>query len=203
MTQTFIDTLVICTLTGLVILTTVARDAERAESADAPPLAEVVERLAPAVEAGRLDLAAPDLPERADELAPGTGAMARLARWRLVSGSESTALAFREGLPGGFGGAVVSIGLALFAFSTILGWSYYGEKSVEYLLGVRAVTPYRLLFAAMVVGGPAWLGTTAVWTFSDVMNGLMAIPNLIGLLLLSGVVVAETRAWLAAQEDAE
>jgi AGCS family alanine or glycine:cation symporter len=89
---------------------------------------------------------------------------------------------------------VVAISLSMFAFSTILGWSYYGEKSISYLLGPRAVRPYRLLFVAATFFGTIRT-LDFVWTLSDVMNGLMALPNLIGLALLSGVVVAETRSF--------
>ena len=92
------------------------------------------------------------------------------------------------------GGVVVAVSLALFAFSTILGWSYYGEKSLEYLLGTRAVLPYRAAFVLAAFLGS--LGTVeVVWLLSDVLNGLMAIPNLIGLLLLSGFIVRETRTY--------
>jgi alanine or glycine:cation symporter, AGCS family len=90
------------------------------------------------------------------------------------------------------GPVVLSVGLLTFVFSTILGWSYYGEKAVEYLFGTRAVTPYRWLWvAAVVVGSIAPL--PMVWDFSDALNGLMALPNLVSLILLSGVVAAETR----------
>jgi AGCS family alanine or glycine:cation symporter len=82
-----------------------------------------------------------------------------------------------------------------FVFSTILGWSYYGERAAEYLFGVRAIRPYRLAWvAAVMVGAVASL--PAVWAFADIANGLMAIPNLLSLLLLSHVVVAETRQHL-------
>ena len=85
------------------------------------------------------------------------------------------------GLPGQWGGIVVAVCLALFAFSTILGWSYYGEKSLEYPLGTGAVLPYRVAFVLAAFLGS--LGTVEfVWLLSDVLNGLMAIPNLIGLL---------------------
>ena len=124
--------------------------------------------------------------------------MAPLARWRLLNGAEWTTLAFRESLPGG--GLIVALGLALFAFSTILGWSYYGEKSLEYLAGPRVVVPYRLVFAAMVFIGPL-VFDQSVWLVSDITNGLMAVPNLIGLILLSTVVVAETRSYFARQSE--
>jgi AGCS family alanine or glycine:cation symporter len=88
----------------------------------------------------------------------------------------------------------------MFAFSTILGWSYYGETSAEYLAGGRVVMPYRVLFVIATYFG-AVVHLDVAWTAADVMNGLMAIPNLIGLLLLSGVVVAETRRYLASQRE--
>jgi len=95
----------------------------------------------------------------------------------------------------GIGPLVLTVGLLTFVFSTILGWSYYGEKAAEYLFGGRAVMPYRLLWvAAVMVGSVATL--PAVWAFADIANGLMAIPNLVSLIALSGVVVAETRLYL-------
>jgi AGCS family alanine or glycine:cation symporter len=159
MTQTFIDTIVVCSLTGFAIIATGAWM----------------------------------------QVDPGTGAA--------FTGAPLTAKAFSTGLPGTWGGGIVAVGLALFAFSTILGWSYYGEKALEYLVGARAVVPYRIVFVlASFVG--AWVltlsergGFEVVWTFADVMNGMMAFPNLVGLLLLSGVVAAETRAYFAARSD--
>jgi len=88
---------------------------------------------------------------------------------------------------------VLFIGLVTFVFSTILGWSYYGEKAAEYLMGTRAILPYRLFWVGAVLLGSV-SPLPVVWDFADAMNGLMAVPNLIALLLLSGVVVAETRA---------
>ncbi len=108
------------------------------------------------------------------------------------TGAQLTTAAFSTGLPGESGGLIVAIGLILFAYSTLLGWSYYGEKSVEYLFGVKSIKPYRVVFSIFVaVGAVAQL--QLVWSLADLMNGLMAIPNLIGLLALSGVIVAETR----------
>ena len=84
----------------------------------------------------------------------------------------------------------------MFAFSTILGWAYYGERNVERLFGRRAVTPFRVLFSLVVfVGCTVQLGV--VWNFSDVMNGLMALPNLIGLVICAGLIARETKAYLA------
>ena len=88
----------------------------------------------------------------------------------------------------------MTIGLIFFAYSTILGWSFYGEKCAQYLLGKRAIMPYRFIFITFVM-----LGTVAsldlVWAISDIFNGLMAFPNLIGIALLSGVVIRETQAY--------
>ena len=93
------------------------------------------------------------------------------------------------------GSFVLTIGLLTFVFSTILGWSYYGERAAEYIFGERVVTPYRVLWViAVMVGSVTSLST--VWTFSDIANGLMAVPNLIALLALSNVIVNETREYL-------
>jgi AGCS family alanine or glycine:cation symporter len=93
------------------------------------------------------------------------------------------------------GPLILSVGLVTFVFSTILGWSYYGERACEYLLGRRAIRPYQVLWVAAVFLG-AVVEVPVVWNFADIANALMAIPNLIALLLLSGVVVAETRKYL-------
>lgn len=84
--------------------------------------------------------------------------------------------------------------LSLFAFTTILGWNYYGERCCEFLFGVKSITPYRLIFVLMV-GLGAFLQLEAVWLIADIVNGLMALPNLIAIVALSGVVVAETKAY--------
>ena len=137
MTQTFIDTLVVCTLTGLVLIVS-------------------------------------------GEWSSGK------------TGAELTSIAFSTGLNSTVGQYIVAIGLTLFAYSTILGWSYYGEKSIEFLLSEKAVKPYRILFALFVgIGAVAELNT--VWTVADIFNGLMAFPNLIGLLALTPVIISETR----------
>lgn len=141
MTGTFIDTIIVCTITGLVIVSTGAWN---------------------------------------------TG----------QTGAELTVAAFSSGLPGESGGVIIAIATVLFAFSTILGWAYYGEKCCEYLLGIRAVLTYRYLWVIAVFCG-AMLKLRMVWDFADIMNGLMAIPNLIGLIGLSGVIVAETQRYLA------
>ena len=140
MTQTFIDTLVVCTFTGIAIIAT--------------------------------------------------------GVWTSgVNGAALTQMAFESTFSNGVGAGLVAIALVMFAFSTMLGWCYYGERSVEYLLGEWAITPYRVLFVAAAYYG-ALQKLDFVWLFSDVMNGLMAVPNLIGLLLLTGVAVRETRDYL-------
>lgn len=112
------------------------------------------------------------------------------------SGAPLSAAAFDSLLPGGE--YVVAIGLVLFAFTTILGWSYYSERCVVYLLGVRAVLPFRLLWVAAVpLGAVAEL--EFIWLLADTLNALMAIPNLIALLLLSPVVFALTRDYFQRQ----
>ena len=135
MTQTFIDTLVVCTMTGLVLIITRAWNSGN-------------------------------------------------------TGAALTSSAFQTGMPGG--AIIVTVGLILFAFSTILGWSYYGEKSFEYLLGEKAVKPYRLVFV-ICVGFGAVMKLEVVWALADLFNRLMAFPNLIGLLALTPIIVSETR----------
>jgi AGCS family alanine or glycine:cation symporter len=141
MTQTFIDTLVICTLTGLVLIVT--------------------------------------------------------GDWNNgLNGAELTAVSFSHGLQSEIGEYIVSIGLALFAYSTILGWSYYGEKSIEFLLGQKAVIPYRYIFTFFVCVG-ALVELNLVWSVADIFNGLMAFPNLLGLLLLSPIIIRETKNYFS------
>lgn len=108
-------------------------------------------------------------------------------------GAELTTAAFSQlAVAGKF---ILSLGLLTFAFSTILGWSYYGEKSAEYLFGRRVVTPYRWLWTLAVMAG-SMLSLPAVWSFADIANALMVIPNLVGVLLLSGVVISVTDRFL-------
>jgi AGCS family alanine or glycine:cation symporter len=109
-----------------------------------------------------------------------------------LSGAALAAKAFETGLPGVWGDVVVTTGILAFAFSTLLGWSFYGETAIAYLLGTKAILPYRLLW---LVG--AWLGATGslhlVWDVADTLNGLMALPNLVALLLLSPAVARSLR----------
>jgi AGCS family alanine or glycine:cation symporter len=138
MTQTFIDTLVVCTATALVILTS-------------------------------------------DVWMQG------------VSAGVLTSMSFAESL-GTTGSVIVSLATVLFAFSTLIGWSYYGEKAVEYLFNTKAIKVFRLAFVLVVMVG-ATRELSFVWHFSDLMNGLMAIPNLIGLLLLAKIVKSESERY--------
>jgi len=93
------------------------------------------------------------------------------------------------------GPMVLTLGLLTFVFSTILGWSYYGEKAMEYLAGAQAVMPYRILWCIAVFMGSVF-SLQFVWDFADLANGLMALPNILSLIFLSGVLVRETRQYL-------
>lgn len=112
---------------------------------------------------------------------------------KLLNGASMTVAAFNSVV--GWGGYVVSIGLVLFAFTTLIGWAYYGEKCVEYLVGSKVVPYFRVLFTLICFSG-ALMEMEVVWKISDIFNGLMAFPNLIGLAALSGVVVQETRTFM-------
>ena len=110
-----------------------------------------------------------------------------------LNGAAMTESAFTMAFPA-FGSILLLVGLVLFAFTTILGWNYYGERCVEYLMGVKAILPYRIIFICLIACGP-FLKLGEIWVLADIVNGLMAIPNLIALIALSGVVVAETKAY--------
>ena len=112
-----------------------------------------------------------------------------------LTGAELTTAAFNEGLPG-FGGIIVSIGIMLFAYSTIIGWEYYGERCAEFVFGPKVIPIYRVIWIPFVVIG-AIGGLEAIWALADTLNGLMAIPNLIGVLLLSGTVFKLTKEFFA------
>ena len=110
-----------------------------------------------------------------------------------ANGAAMTEQAFSSAFP--FAAKyMLTAGLVLFAFTTIIGWNYYGERCVEYLFGVKAIMPYRFIFIGLVAAG-AFLKLEMIWIIADIVNGLMAVPNLIALLGLSGVVVAETKAY--------
>ena len=111
----------------------------------------------------------------------------------IANGGQMTTAAFAQ-IPY-IGPLILMISIVTFAYSTILGWSYYGERAAEYLLGKKAILPYKVLFIAVVVCAPV-LALDLVWTIADVLNAFMAIPNLIAVLLLSGVIAAETKHYL-------
>lgn len=117
------------------------------------------------------------------------------------TGAVLTTDSFNQLLPG-MGGWIVTFGIIFFAYSTILGWCYYGEKCATYLLGEKFVLPYRLIYIASI-----FIGTVAtldlVWLMADTFNGLMAAPNLIALLLLSGIVVKQTKDFIAKRKSGE
>jgi AGCS family alanine or glycine:cation symporter len=138
MTQTFIDTIIVCSMTGLVLIVT------------------------------------------------GVWSSGK-------TGAELTTMAFQSAIPGG--ALIVTIGIILFAYSTILGWCYYGEKSMEFLFGEKAILPYRAVFVVFVIIGATMKLDTA-WTLADIFNGLMALPNLVALLLLTPVITRTTREYL-------
>ncbi|MFW6323170.1 MAG: alanine:cation symporter family protein, partial [Guyparkeria sp.] len=116
------------------------------------------------------------------------------------SGAALTSAAFAESLGGG--NWVVTAGMVLFAFSTIVAWSYYGERSAEYLFGVKVIKPYRYVWVgALFIGAIANL--ELIWLVADILNALMAIPNLIALIALSGTVFAITREYFARAENRE
>jgi AGCS family alanine or glycine:cation symporter len=109
-----------------------------------------------------------------------------------LTGVELTSAAFESSLPNS--GFIVSLGILLFAFASIIGWEYYGERCIEYLFGQGIILPYRVLWSIMVIIG-AIGGLEEIWTLSDTLNGLMAIPNIIGIILLSPVVFKITNQY--------
>lgn len=143
-TGTFWDTVVVCLMTGLVLVTTIMKN---------PDI--------------NMDM--------------------------IQNGGQMTTAAFSQ-IPV-FGPAILVIGIITFAYSTILGWSYYGERCCEYLFGAKGMLPYKIIFVTIVVVGPV-LSLDLVWTISDILNALMAIPNLVAVLLLSGVVAKDTKYYL-------
>ena len=110
------------------------------------------------------------------------------------AGAQMTADAFAASF-GPSGAVVLTISLVLFAFTTILGWNYYGERAAIYLFGTKGLMPYRLIFIVLIASG-AFLKLEAIWILADIVNGLMAIPNLIALIMLSSVIVSETKLYM-------
>ena len=118
------------------------------------------------------------------------------------TGAALTTQAFSHGLPGNWGGIIVSIGILLFAFSTILGWEYYGERCAEYLFGPKVNIIYRVLWIPFIILGAVG-GLEQIWDLADTMNGLMAIPNLVGIVGLSGVVIKLTKEFFSKEYKEE
>ena len=143
-TGTFWDTVVVCLMTGLVLVTTIMKN--------------------PSI---NMDM--------------------------IEDGSQMTTAAFSQ-IPV-LGPMILVVGIITFAYSTILGWSYYGERCCEYLFGQKGMLPYKILFIAVIVIGPV-LSLDLVWTIANILNALMAVPNLVAVLLLSGVIAKETRHYL-------
>jgi len=114
--------------------------------------------------------------------------------YELPSGSPLTAGAFEHSLPG-IGHYIVAFSLVFFAYTTMIAWSYYGDRCFEYLFGSRAITPYRYIFCLFAVLGAVG-GLSLVWTVADNLNALMAVPNLVGLLGLNGVVLRESKDYV-------
>lgn len=112
---------------------------------------------------------------------------------QMLNGAALAIAAFNKHIPGGE--YIVTIGLILFAYTTVLAWSYYGEKCCEYLFGERSIIAFRVLFALVVIPG-ATLKMEIAWHLADISNGLMVIPNLIALVGLSSIIVKETQAFL-------
>lgn len=113
------------------------------------------------------------------------------------TGAVLTTIAFNTAIPGG--GLIVTIGIVLFAYSTILGWAYYGERCLEYLAGTKPILAYRLAWVVFVIIG-AIGGLEFIWSLADTLNGLMAIPNLIGVLFLSGTVFKLTKEYFSKEK---
>jgi len=147
MLGTFIDTIIVCTVTALAILTVTLPFGATGE-------------MVPAWQSG----------------APA---------------ATLTAQSFGAAIP--FGALIVSFATILFAYTTLIGWSYYGERSAEFIFGVRVILPYRILWVVSIVLGTATFNLEEIRLVSDTMNGLMAVPNLIALLALSGVIFAATK----------
>lgn len=143
-TGTFWDTVVVCLMTGLVLVSTIMKN--------------------------------PDI--NMDSIADG---------------GQLTTLAFSQ-IPV-LGPVILVVGIITFAWSTILGWSYYGERCAQYLWGKKAILPYKIIFVAVVVVGPV-LALDLVWTIADILNAFMAVPNLIAVLLLSGTIAKDTKHYL-------
>lgn len=118
-----------------------------------------------------------------------------------IDGAAMTTAAFETGFPlASLGAYIVNIGLLFFAFTTIIGWNYYGEKCIQYLGGIKAIKPYKIVFIILIGIGP-FMSLDFIFILADIVNGCMAFPNLIGLIGLRKVVVKETKAYFASSEQ--
>ena len=111
----------------------------------------------------------------------------------ITDGGTLTTLAFNQ-IPY-LGPIILTLGLICFAFSTVLGWAYYGERAVEYFAGKKGLIPYRILYVAVAASAPI-VTLDVVWALADILNALMAIPNLIAVLLLSNAIAQETKKYI-------
>lgn len=117
-----------------------------------------------------------------------------------LEGVAMTTAAFETAFPiAGIGKFIVNIGLIFFAFTTIIGWNYYGEKCLQYLAGIKSIKLYKIVFISFVAVGP-FLSVDTVFVIADIVNGLMALPNLVGLIALRKVVISETEEFFAKEE---
>jgi len=151
MTGTFWDTVVVCLMTGLVLVSTIMKN--------------------------------PDINMNT-----------------IKNGGQMTTAAFSQ--ISTLGSVILVVGIISFAYSTILGWSYYGERACEYLLGAKSILPYKIIFVAVVVLGPV-LALDLVWTIADILNALMAVPNLVAVLMLSGVIASDTNHYLSNLDEVD
>ena len=111
----------------------------------------------------------------------------------IIDGGVLTTLAFKQ-IPI-FGPTILVVGIISFAYSTVLGWAYYGERCIEYCVGRKALVPYRVIYILVAVIAPV-ISLNLIWLIADTVNALMAIPNIIAVLVLSPLIVAETRKYL-------
>jgi len=181
MLGTFIDTIIVCTITGLVIVTSGLWQVENPEYVACVGKGGSIAQ----------DVSSSWGIEQTKNTCTITLGGEETTFNKVQTGASLSAAAFSSELPG-IGGYIVTLGLALFAFTTILGWSVYGERCVEYLLGVHAIVPFRILWVLAIPLG-ATVSLNFMWLVADTLNALMALPNLIALLLLSPVVFKVTR----------
>jgi Na+/alanine symporter len=190
----FIDTIIICTMTALVIITTGVWQVKSKEGrilygpgAEGLPMKMMVEGDYTQVVGSSQSPPEPFVDENGRP-------------YLLPTGASLTVSAFEHSLAG-VGCWIVSISLAFFAYSTMISWSYYGDRCFEYLFGPKAIMPYRYLYCFVVILGAVG-ALDLVWTIADILNALMAVPNLIALLALAGVVAGETKDYVSRMQQA-